>query len=90
MNVRELIEILQRCDDPERLVITLEPGMGGYEEATVVFEEEVGGLGCRFSWQKVRAVTICNGNGPHLTKQGYKVLGEVPLPFQPIVHFEKK
>ena len=86
MTVRELIEMLQRCEDKERLVVTPEMGFGGLAEAQIACEDTVGGLDCRASFEYVRVVAITTGNGPHLQKQGYNVLGYVPKTWPQVVH----
>ena len=83
---RELIEMLQKCEDKDRLVVTFEPGFGGLGEAQVACEDTVGGMDCRASFEYVRVVAITSGNGPHLQKQGYNVLGYVPKTFPQVVH----
>lgn len=89
MTVRELIEMLQKCEDKDRLVTTFEPGMGGLTEATVVWEADIDGLDRRMSYQQVRTVVVSNGNGPFIQKQGHVVLGFIPAPNPPVVHVER-
>jgi hypothetical protein len=76
MKVRELIEILQRCD-PEAVVI--QNGYAtGREEVTSVQRLEVGGLETRSYYQYVRAVEIDSGHVPHMRAQGMDVEGHWP------------
>ena len=75
MNVHELIEILQKCD-PDRIVVSPSPGFGGIvEETTVVYNENIRGLGHRLTFQRVRCVVLSNGNGEYMGSHGYDVVG---------------
>jgi hypothetical protein len=88
MKVRELIEILQRCD-PEALVIQ-NSFAAGREEVTAVERLEVGGLETRYSFQYVRAVEIGSGDVPHMRNQGMDVEGHWPADHKRVDFVDKE
>lgn len=76
MRVRELIEVLKECNLDARVII---PNQGGMEvEATTVYQEAVGGIGPRASFQYIEAVHLCVASPGWLLKQGYDVKGDFP------------
>ena len=90
MTVRQLVEILQTCDQ-DALVIT--NGFGsGRTEVTAVERLDVGGLEHRYSFEYVHVVEISDGNVPHMLKQGMDVVGHWPASptGHGVVHFEKR
>lgn len=86
MTIRELISILQRVEDQDRLVL-YDEYLQGTKEVTTVEEVFEGGFDRRMSYERVRAVRLSDGNGDWMRcKHGCRVVGYIPPATPPVVH----
>ena len=72
MNVGEVIELLKKCD-PNAIVVA-HLAFRGVEEITALEVQEVGALGNRMSWDKVKVVEFTDGHGAYMQSKGHRVL----------------
>jgi hypothetical protein len=87
VTVRQLIEFLRSCPDPDALVIGHMPAQGFEDVTTVEYRPAVFNVGRRRSFESIRAIELHNGGNPEFMRQrGMIILGHVPVAEPRIVH----
>jgi len=76
VTVTKLIGLLQQCNPEAEVVARLPFGGGSLDVPNVVVREaHQGGVGPRFSFEKIPTIEVCLGDLEYMRNQGMDVIG---------------